>query len=346
MTAGEVRCTGFTFGQTVKEGALGANWFAPQKTISPLQAYPALDCLFYSMTRDREPSGSRWAMNRRLPLIGGRETWKAEQVNKREIFRASLVTLAALAIVISDWPLGLSSDFASKHPVTAAVLGDLVIVLLAATVIETYLAHRSRVLRSRVFTVAQDDLANQYNLTRRLMLQLPGIECFDDRATRPLTSDASRKLTNLLSSHFAELPYSRDLDNLDARLTQVIGDPEWLAFANVQLQARQVEWRRVLAQWSPAMLPDGVLSEVLLTAASFNRRINYVQVPIIQFARIQSATLANKLEFVKVWHDFVDELILEMENISEFTSLNKEFDMGAKVVDPENSSQRPSPLHG
>ncbi|MEU1524483.1 hypothetical protein ABZ413_19990 [Nocardia rhamnosiphila] len=205
-------------------------------------------------------------------------------------------------------------------------------ILLTAAVIERVLSRRSTRIKNGVLRIARDDLAGQYNISRRLLVQLAGCVSFDDRAARPLSEGSSDDLKDILDRHFS-LRYCDKLDEIPARLNVLIDDPDWLRLVNSELQHRQVDWRFVLSRWADAMLSESGLDDILLTAAECNRATNKLQVPVLNQLREANQGDDVRVNLVDTWVSLINEYAAQMENLSDHVMLNRKYDFGIADVD-------------
>lgn len=250
----------------------------------------------------------------------------------RHRFSIFLVVLLVVVVASSDWPLGFLSHFWSSHQIVSGLISDFLMILLTAAVIERVLSRRSTRIKNGVLRIARDDLAGQYNISRRLLVQLAGCVSFDDRAARPLSQDSSADLKDILDQHFSS-SYCNNLDDIPVRLNVLFDDPDWLRLVNSELQRRQVDWRFVLSRWADAMLSESGLDDILLTAAECNRATNRLQVPVLNQLREGNQGSEVRANLVDTWVSLINEYSAQMENLSDHAALNRKYDFGIADVD-------------
>ncbi len=251
----------------------------------------------------------------------------------RKRFSIFLVVLLVAVVASSDWPLSFLSSFWSSHQIISGLIADFLMILLTAAVIERLLSRRSTRIKNGVLRIARDDLVGQYNISRRLLIQLAGCVSFDDRAARPLSQASSAELKEILDSNFSSI-YCNRLDEIPERLNVLFYDPDWLRLVNGELQRRQVDWRFVLSRWADAMLSESGLDEILLTAAEYNRATNKLQVPVLKQLRDGNQGDDLRRNLVDTWVALVNEYSTQMDNLSDHAMLNRKYDFGIADVEP------------
>ncbi len=92
--------------------------------------------------------------------------------------RAWILPVAAVVLVVAvtatDWPIGWS--FWVDHPLVAAVVGGIVLLVLAGTALDAYVGHRERTRWHQIAWAASSDFALVFEDAWMLMMWLRGID--------------------------------------------------------------------------------------------------------------------------------------------------------------------------
>ena len=163
----------------------------------------------------------------------------------------------AVAISLTDWPLGWS--FWLDHPLTAAFVAGLVLLLLTGSVVDAYLRRREAKRWTSLGRVAASEFFIFFDLARMILVHLLGFDYgarVSPQIETHLTGARERAAylipMTLSTSQAYALAHTRAtyVEAQEQRLPRLVADEEWSDKTSLTLMELTLNLGQAIARWA------------------------------------------------------------------------------------------------
>ncbi|WP_345421714.1 hypothetical protein [Actinomycetospora chlora] len=224
-----------------------------------------------------------------------------------------------LAIVVSDWPTGVLSDFWAGHAMLTNIVSSLVFVVLGATLVERWLSRQENRRAEIITATALGAMANvPCAYQNALWFLLNGQAVHVDVDFR-VTDAEQAVVAGILASHGFDVVAQTDVARGGAvppedvaRLAVLLQDRQWVLTAHDLLLRTNQTARLILARWAQLMIASKETTRSLRQVTDLIDDIDEIRMsmnPINKHDRL--ATHADRELFVRRWRaGFVNAAVL------------------------------------
>ncbi len=188
-------------------------------------------------------------------------------------FRAGVIfwILIAVALLLSDWPLGLTTEFASQHQVVTSLSTSVLLLFVGVFVIDAWLEKRDSRVWRRFARVAYRALSQEAKDSRvKLHLYVDGL----DPRLLGATADAQK----VAEAQSVIRPASIGPDeSFETRIESLLDCDPWRKCFVAGLRDMKRDGWEVMTDWAPVMLSNGRLAADLTFVSRLNDSIIELQ---------------------------------------------------------------------
>ena len=188
-------------------------------------------------------------------------------VTRKRSRRSTAIALGVAAgilllfLVITDWPLGMLSEFWAEHSMLTNVVSSLLFLLVGATIVETWLSRedyrRFQVIQAAAFS----SISNAPLTQRRALWFLVNGGRIQENADFRIKTEESARLDRIYRRYRIDVASEDDVrlgrksipDDVQ-RLRVLAVDREWLALAYEVMLRSLYNSRLIIARWANLLI--------------------------------------------------------------------------------------------
>jgi hypothetical protein len=214
-----------------------------------------------------------------------------------------VVLLLTAGLIVTDAPLGFTSNYWTKHSMASGMLSGLLLLLLALMVVEDFVARREERAWRHVAAMAKKNLAYASGALGKAVAELAGVS-IDDDSERLLGVERLRRIRSR-----DPLPGETAAEKFRFLAT----DPEHVDRFLGELELLKQRHREFMAQWAPVMVTVGQHAEILDRHATLNEMILWLQRPC------RRKLWAQNTDWPDIAAARLDEFLMCAAELHEFT---------------------------
>lgn len=214
-----------------------------------------------------------------------------------------------LFLVITDWPLGLLSEFWAEHSMLTNVVSSMLFLLMGATIVEAWLSRED----SRRFQVIQaaafSSLSNAPITQRRALWFLVNGGHIQGNADFRITPDEAARLERIYQRHGLRAASEEDVrlgrmpipDDVQ-RLRELATDREWLELAYEIILRSLYNSRLIIARWAHLLITSEEASYALQQMSIVILDMQELRKKILSILSIPTARDSNEaVALIRLW---------------------------------------------